>query len=43
MINKIIKYKYLIRLNIIAAFNKFYINFDNEDFTIFIITLRVYK
>ena len=43
MINKIIKYKYLIYLNIIIVFNKLRINFDNEDFIIFIITLKVYK
>ena len=43
IINKIIKYKCLIRLNIIIVFNKFRINFDNKDFIIFIITLKVYK
>ena len=43
VINKIIKYKYLIRLNIIIIFNKFRINFDSEDFIIFIITLKIYK
>ena len=43
IINKIIKYKYLIRLNIIVIFNKFRINLDNEDFIIFIITLKIYK
>ena len=43
VINKIIKYKYLIRLNIIIIFNKFRINFDNGNFIIFIITLKIYK
>ena len=43
VINKIIKYKYLIYLNIIVVFNKFRINLDNEDFIIFIITLKIYK
>ena len=43
IIEKIINYKYFIRLNIIAAFNKFYMNFNNENLTIFITVLRVYK
>ena len=43
IIEKILNYKYFIRLNIIAAFNKFRMNSDNEDFTIFIIALRIYK
>ena len=43
VINKIIKYKYLIRLNIIVVFNKLRINLDNKDFVIFIIALKTYK
>ena len=43
VINKILNYKYFIRLDIIVAFNKFRIYSDNEDFIIFIIALRIYK
>ena len=43
IVNEIIKYKYLIRLNIIIVFNKLRINLDNKDFIIYIITLKVYK
>ncbi len=37
------KYKYLTRLNIILTFNKLRIHFNNEDYTIFIIALKLYK
>ena len=30
-------------LNIIIIFNKFRLNYDNENFIIFIITLKIYK
>ena len=44
VINKIINYKYLIRLDIIAIFNKLRINLNSENLTIFITTrLRAYK
>jgi len=43
IINKIINYKHLTRLNIILAFNKLRMHLDNEDYTIFIIALKVYK
>ncbi len=37
------KCKYLTRLNIILAFNKLRMHFNNEDYTIFIIALKLYK
>ena len=40
---RIQEYKYLTRLDIIAAFNKLRIYPDSEDFTTFIISLKVYK
>ena len=43
IIEKIIKCKYFIKLNIIAIFNKFRMHFDNENYTIFIIVLKIYK
>ena len=43
VIDKIKKYKYLTRLNIIAIFIKLRINLSSEDLTIFITTLRAYK
>ncbi len=43
IINKIISYKHLTRLNIILAFNKLPMHLNNEDFTIFIIVLEIYK
>ena len=43
IINKIIRYKYLTRLNIIVIFNKLRINLNNEDLIIFITFLRTYK
>ena len=43
IIEKIIECKHFIKLNIIVVFNKFRIHFDNENYTIFITTLNVYK
>ena len=47
LINKILikikNYKYLIKLNIIAIFNKLRIYLNNEDFIIFIIFFKAYK
>ncbi len=43
MIDKIIDCKHLIQLNIIFAFNKLCMHLDNENYTIFIIALEVYK
>ena len=40
---KIINFKYLIKLNIIVAFNKFRINSNNENLITFIIFLNFYK
>ena len=36
-------YKYLIRLNIITAFNKLRMHSNNENFIIFVISLEAYK
>ena len=43
IIEKIIKCKYFIKLNIIAVFNKLRMHLDNEDYTIFITVLNAYK
>ena len=43
IIEKIIKCKHFIKLNIIVVFNKFRMHFDNENYTIFITILNVYK
>jgi len=43
MINKIVDCKHLTRLNIISMFNKLQMHSDNENYTIFIITLEAYK
>ena len=43
MINKIIDCKHLIQLNIISTFNKLQMHFDSENYTIFIIVLKMYK
>ena len=43
IIEKIIKCKHFIKLNIIAVFNKLRMHFDNENYTTFITTLSVYK
>ena len=43
IIKKIIECKHFIKLNIIIVFNKFRMHFDNENYTIFITILSVYK
>ena len=43
IIEKIIKCKYFIKLNIIVVFNKFRMHSDNENYIIFITVLNVYK
>ena len=43
IIEKIIECKHFIKLNIIVAFNKLRMHLDSENYTIFIITLSVYK
>ena len=43
IIEKIIECKHFIKLNIIAAFNKLRMHFDNENYTTFITALSVYK
>ena len=43
IIEKIIECKHFIKLNIIIAFNKFRMHLDNENYTIFITILNVYK
>ena len=43
VIKKIMNYKHLTRLNIIAIFNKLRINFNNENFTTFITIFEIYK
>ena len=43
MISKIIDCKYLTWLNIISMFNKLWMHFDSENYTIFIIALKAYK
>ncbi len=43
MINKIVDCKHLTWLNIISTFNKLRMHSDNEDYTIFIIALEMYK
>ncbi len=43
MIDKIVGCKHLIQLDIISTFNKLRMHFDSENYTIFIITLEVYK
>ena len=40
---KVIDCKFLFKLNIISTFNKFRMNSQNEDFTIFICSLDIYK
>ena len=40
---RIQRYKYITRLNIITTFNKLRIHSKSEDFTIFVISLEVYK
>ena len=43
VLGRIQGYKYLTRLDIIAAFNKLRIHLESEDFTTFITSLGVYK
>ncbi len=43
MINKIVDCKHLTQLNIILTFNKLQMHSDSENYTIFIIALKVYK
>ncbi len=43
MINKIVDCKHLTQLNIISTFNKLQMHSDSENYTIFIIALKVYK
>ncbi len=43
IINKIVDWKYLIQLDIISTFNKLRMHSDSENYTIFIIALKVYK
>ncbi len=43
MINKIVDCKHLTQLDIISTFNKLWMHFDSENYTIFIIALEVYK
>ena len=43
IIEKIIECKYFFKLNIITVFNKLYMHFNNENYTIFITILNVYK
>ena len=43
IIEKIIKCKYFIKLNIIIIFNKLRMHFNNENYIIFIKALSVYK
>ena len=43
IIDKIVSCKHLTRLNIISAFNKFQMHFNNENYIIFITALEAYK
>jgi len=43
IIDKIVDCKHLIQLNIISTFNKLQMHSDSENYTIFIIALKVYK
>ena len=43
IIKKIIECKYFIKLNIIAIFNKFWMYFNNKNYTTFITVWKVYK
>ncbi len=40
---RVIGYKYLIKLDIIIAFNKLRIHLDSENYITFVISMRVYK
>jgi len=43
VIDKLIDCKHLTRLNIISTFNKLQMHSNSENYTIFIIALKVYK
>ena len=43
IIKRIIEYKYVIKFDIIAIFNKFYMHFNSDIYTIFITILSAYK
>jgi len=43
IIDKIVSYKHLTRLNIISTFNKLQMHLDNENYIIFITALEAYK
>ncbi len=43
IIDKIVNCKHLTRLNIISAFNKLWMHFDNKNYIIFITALKAYK
>jgi len=43
IIDKIVSCKHLTRLNIISAFNKLWMHFNNKNYIIFIIVLKAYK
>ncbi len=43
MIDKIIDCKHLTWLNIISTFNKLWMHLDSENYTTFIIALKMYK
>ncbi len=43
IIDKIVNCKHLIKLNIISAFNKLWMHFNNENYITFIIALKAYK
>jgi len=40
---RVTKCKYLIKLNIIATFNKLRMHFDSENYIIFVTFIRIYK
>ncbi len=43
IIDKIVNYNHLTKLNIILTFNKLWMHFDNENYITFIIALKAYK
>ncbi len=43
IIDKIVRCKHLTKLNIISAFNKLWMHFDNENYITFITALEAYK
>jgi len=42
-LTRVISYKYLIKLNIIVAFNKLRIHLNSENYITFVIFIRIYK